>query len=368
MCERERGAGDQDCLVTVLVPTYGRSAKLERCIQSIVDNRHPSFRVVIIDQTEGSPCLNIAHDGRVQHVRVPFRGKSRALNLGLKLTRSPFIALTDDDTEVDPNWIEDGLEALCRSERTGLVFGAVNPSADHAEDGYVPTFRPRRAKRVSHGSAVAIPGVGMGANMFARAEAVRTVGGWDVALGPGGLLRSGDDWDLAYRLVTHGYEIRINPRPTVTHFGSRSVEDGAASNLVYDNFFGVGAGIAKYLRCGEPSIAIAAARTLGRCSVDVLKGMALSGRPRNGRRFFALARGFGAGWSAGIDRESRLFIDSSVEERFDAPDTERADWAPAIEQPAAGHGSRSSSRWSEHCDDEPNLIGMAGLARPPRQS
>ncbi|MGE0600116.1 MAG: glycosyltransferase family 2 protein [Dehalococcoidia bacterium] len=298
--------------VTVLVPTNGRTEQLNRCIQSIVNNRYTCFRVVVLDQTEDTRRLDIRDNRNVEHVFVSQKGKARALNFGLNFADTPFIALTDDDTVVDENWIQRGVDALCCDKGIGLIFGSVNPAPEPGDDSFIPSFMPQEAKEIVRASAIAIPGVGMGANMFARTQAVRSIGGWDAALGPGSHFRSGDDWDLAFRMAIRGFKVGVSPGPAVTHWGSRSLSNGAASTLIYNNFYGVGAGAAKFVRSGELAIVPAAAKTLAKCAWDVFSSVVHSGRPRHARRFLALSRGFREGWTVPIDTSARKFVDTAM--------------------------------------------------------
>jgi glycosyltransferase involved in cell wall biosynthesis len=94
--------------ITVVIPTVGR-ALLETCLQSLVAASAWPARVIAVDQSS-SPVVavwlgNLRSLGlQAEHVPSCQRGRAAAVNRGLERVRTRFVALTDDDCTVAPDW------------------------------------------------------------------------------------------------------------------------------------------------------------------------------------------------------------------------------------------------------------------------
>src|SRR6185436_19207953 len=100
----------RDVDVSVLVPTKERPELLHACIRSILASDHPSFEVLIIDQSK-EPYSG-THDPRVDVRHSQARGKSAALNEALGRAKGRFLAFTDDDCTVSSDWLAKGQSLL----------------------------------------------------------------------------------------------------------------------------------------------------------------------------------------------------------------------------------------------------------------
>jgi len=98
-------------VVSIVVPTYNRAARLHECLASLTRLEYPreSFEVIVVD--DGSPT-------RVDDVLEPFRnqldltllvqcnrGPGAARNMGAAHARGALIAFIDDDCRADPQWL-----------------------------------------------------------------------------------------------------------------------------------------------------------------------------------------------------------------------------------------------------------------------
>ena len=76
-------------LVSVIVPIYAVERYLERCLQSIVDQRHRPLEVVLVDDGSLGGCEEII---RKFDARWPFIRSIRQANQGLSAARNTGIA------------------------------------------------------------------------------------------------------------------------------------------------------------------------------------------------------------------------------------------------------------------------------------
>jgi GT2 family glycosyltransferase len=117
-------------LVSVVVPTCGRLAQLERCLDAleVQDVPREMYEVLVVDDSahgEATPLVErFAREATMQLrcIRAgPRSGPARARNVGWRAARGGIIAFTDDDCIPTPRWLRAGLTAVVTS---GGVDGA----------------------------------------------------------------------------------------------------------------------------------------------------------------------------------------------------------------------------------------------------
>lgn len=120
--------------VSVVVPTYNRSALLRSTVNSVLnqDTQVP-FDVVVIDNNSSDDTRDVvqslmeSHPGRVHYVFERKQGNAHARNRGVEEARGSIIAFVDDDVTVDTNWVT-SLKTILDSRRDlSFVGGKVLP-------------------------------------------------------------------------------------------------------------------------------------------------------------------------------------------------------------------------------------------------
>lgn len=96
--------------VSVVVPTYGRPARLDRCLAALArQDLGRSFEVVVVDDGGPEPLddLVAGHRGTlaVTLVRQRNAGPAAARNAGAARASGRVLAFTDDDCEPDVGWL-----------------------------------------------------------------------------------------------------------------------------------------------------------------------------------------------------------------------------------------------------------------------
>lgn len=97
----------------IIVPTHNRPDGLARCLDSIARLRYPrtDFEVIIVDDGSHVSVTPTIDDARRRHrldvtlVRQDNAGPAAARNTGAARARARYLAFTDDDCEVDPEWL-----------------------------------------------------------------------------------------------------------------------------------------------------------------------------------------------------------------------------------------------------------------------
>jgi glycosyltransferase involved in cell wall biosynthesis len=118
--------------ISVIVPTIGRPAQLERTLQALLaqtlDRR--LYEVIVVDDASGEPYEWLP--ARVRLVRRSSRGgPGGARNTGVAEASGEFIAFTDDDCIVPAEWLSSLLAAFHQFPSASAVGGPLMPSPSH---------------------------------------------------------------------------------------------------------------------------------------------------------------------------------------------------------------------------------------------
>lgn len=92
--------------VTIIIPAYNEEKSIEKTVTSILASDYPDFEVFVIDDGSTDKTFEIAkkfEGDKVKVFRKKNKGKSSALNFGIKKAKTELIFTMDADTRVDPN-------------------------------------------------------------------------------------------------------------------------------------------------------------------------------------------------------------------------------------------------------------------------
>ncbi|HEX6850094.1 MAG TPA: glycosyltransferase family A protein [Candidatus Polarisedimenticolaceae bacterium] len=285
---------------SVLVPTRGRPDLAAACVASVLAQDHPSFELVLSDQSDddrtfAAATAAAAGNPRLTIVRAPGRGRSRALNAGLPACRGAWIVMTDDDCEPEPGWLLALDREAARAPERAAIVGRVVPGPVEPGKADPPATLDEPEPRDWRGRVdrdLVYPNFAIPRAAFAE------LGRFDVRLGVGTPIPGGEDNDFGYRLLRSGYALLYRPGPTVVHRAWRSHEERLALKRAY----GVGQGgfYAKHLARGDAFVAWRLARDLFR-NARAAGGAAIRGNRTGARGHLAYLSGLGTGlWRMGI--------------------------------------------------------------------
>jgi len=132
-------------------------------------------------------------------------------NLGARACTADIIAFVDDDCVIEPGFA--GLAARRFAEDSGL--GGLTGRARSVPDGYWNRVYDLLLFGPVAGDAAAVDTVHFACVMCIRRAALETVGGFDASL------RTGEDCDLAERLILGGWRTLYAPELRVAHHHGR---------------------------------------------------------------------------------------------------------------------------------------------------
>jgi cellulose synthase/poly-beta-1,6-N-acetylglucosamine synthase-like glycosyltransferase len=194
--------------VSILVPAFNEARVLDRALESLVRLDYPEYEIVVIDDGSTDATLEVAKEweGRAAgvEVRVVTRrngGKARALNLGIEVSRHPFVMAMDADSRIEPRTLKAAIPHF-RDPIVGAVAGNVKVENRVSLLTWLQALEyveglnmPRRAQ-----GFLATVNIVPGPVGVFRREALEEVGGYDTDT-------FAEDADLTLKLVTRGWKV-----------------------------------------------------------------------------------------------------------------------------------------------------------------
>ena len=240
--------------VDVVIPTFRRPEKLERCLDAINHQTIAPSSIIVIDDSEKD------------------LGPAISRNLGWKKGSSDIVAFTDDDCVPSSNWIESILNSF-EDDGVDVIEGSVTTG----DGGVLLSMDPHPGDRWNRFKT---------ANMAYRREVLEEIGGFDERY-----FIHREDTDIAWRALASGFSITWTPECLVHHPDRAGVQRimPRSEILLYRcdsrKYAEVAAGMISFdaLRNGSLKEMRKSLRTYQDEFVDPLSGM---------ERFFLWTRGF----------------------------------------------------------------------------
>ena len=115
----------QNPLVSVIIPTYNRSATIMRAVDSVLIQNYRRLELIVIDDgsDDGTAALlrPLAGSGRLRLISQPNRGVSAARNSGITASKGLLVAFLDSDDEWLPGKLEVQVDYFRRNPEAVLV-------------------------------------------------------------------------------------------------------------------------------------------------------------------------------------------------------------------------------------------------------
>ena len=278
------------CRFSFVIATLDDDGDLGPCLQSMAELLPPQdeggFEVIVVDQNQDDRLLGVlapfTERLSLRHVRVPFRGASRARNLGAREARGAWVGFPDDDCRLLP----EVLQQVAQIAADPAVKVVTGQTVD--ESGHPNLLRWGLQQRVL--TRWNMFSCLTEATLFVDRTLFLAVGGFDEALGPGAPYPAAEGVELMQRLLTHpqsGLAV-YNPRVQMQHPSKIPPWNEWAVSRFYSSAVGDGAVVAKHR---SANFLWWAARTL----VSALL-QALFHRGPRGRAFFKRIQGLLAGY------------------------------------------------------------------------
>jgi O-antigen biosynthesis protein len=213
--------------VTVVICTHNRPSQLERCLQALQAIDYSHYSTVVVDSASNSDAAKaIVSRYGSEYVISPFKGVSRARNVGTRQARNDIVAYLDDDMVPHSGWLSSLVDEFV-DNRVMAVTGPVLPlnlrASGEAELGLalnishwgprrfqIDRFSPKWFERANFG------GLGDG-NFAIRRSAYDRLPSFDERLGRGATISGGEEHYAYYSLLEIGFKIAYAPLAVVFH-------------------------------------------------------------------------------------------------------------------------------------------------------
>ena len=118
-------------LVSIVVPVYNTPvARLRRCFASLLGQDYPNMELIVVDDGSDGPCAAALEelrdsDARVRLISGGHKGVSHARNVGIEASHGEWVAFSDADDAVEPDFLSDALR-VALAEGSDFVCGSVD--------------------------------------------------------------------------------------------------------------------------------------------------------------------------------------------------------------------------------------------------
>ena len=128
-----------DTGVDIVMPIYNREKTVGKAIESVLNQTHKNFRLIIVDDgsRDGTEeiCRKYLNDERVIYHKVLHGGISRALNAGILIATAEYIARQDSDDEWMPWHLDFLLNELEQNDKLDIIGSKVDADRSKLQGG-----------------------------------------------------------------------------------------------------------------------------------------------------------------------------------------------------------------------------------------
>lgn len=106
--------------VTVIIPNYNGCHYMEPCLTSLKEQTFKDFQILVVDNasTDESVAYVKEHCPDIRVIVLDKNyGFSKAVNVGIRHSKTPYVILLNNDTKADPHYIEEMVKAIEQSPR-----------------------------------------------------------------------------------------------------------------------------------------------------------------------------------------------------------------------------------------------------------
>jgi GT2 family glycosyltransferase len=201
--------------ISIVIPTYNRPASLHNCLMAMSQLRYSRerFEVVIVDDGGLDDLAPLVHRNalalNIRLLRQSNTGPAGARNAGATAARHEYLAFTDDDCLVDPDWLRELAKPLQAHPNALIGGGSINalPRNRYAEASHTILEVVNDHFNSNHQRCTFFPSN----NIAMPRRNYLEVGGFDPAF------RWSEDRDLCDRWSAKGWPLVYAPAALISH-------------------------------------------------------------------------------------------------------------------------------------------------------
>ena len=193
--------------ISLIVPAYNEEKSISQCIASLQALDYPDFEVIVVDDGSRDRTLEISRSmegPRVKVLHQENKGKSEALNTGIRAASGTIILTIDADTRLNPTALRSISARFEGNPRLGAVAGNVKVDAPKGllkmiqDLEYTTSIGYIRKAQSVLGAVLIVPGP----VAAIRKEIIEKVGGFSSAT-------FAEDFDMTLAVLKAGYKVQF---------------------------------------------------------------------------------------------------------------------------------------------------------------
>ena len=110
--------------ISVIIPNYNGEKIIDGCIQSLLKQEYKDFNIIVVDNNSADDSVKIIEERYPSITLIKNKenlGFAAAVNIGIKASKSDFVALLNNDTEVDEKWLVNLYSVISKDDK---IFSA----------------------------------------------------------------------------------------------------------------------------------------------------------------------------------------------------------------------------------------------------
>lgn len=236
--------------ISIVILNHNGCDFLKPCLESILLSNYSNFEIIIVDNGSTDKSLLFLEEVYRETDKISIIKKDKnygvgaGRNFGLAQVQGEYVIFLDNDTVVDPYWIEGFFEAFDSDERIGLAQSKIlnmvqRNKFDHAGD-YLTSFgflAERSGGGIDSGQFNKVDNIfnAKGAAFMVKRSIFAEVGIFD-----DGFFMYLEETDFCWRVWLAGYRVVFAPRSVVWHAFATPLKD---EKKYYSNY------IVRYYGC-----------------------------------------------------------------------------------------------------------------------
>ncbi|MCD6385079.1 glycosyltransferase [Candidatus Sumerlaeota bacterium] len=205
---------DELPFVSIVIPIYRSESTLAKCLDSIMRLNYPEERreIIIVDNNSPDNSRRIAEQYPVKIIDEPHQGRAFARNTGVRASAGDWIAFTDSDCMVEPNWLMKFAHSIKTHPEIAIFGGEIDSVALSSDMKQFFLEESILAQQdAMNGDMLLFPFV-ITANAMIRRSVFDKVGLFDTNL------ITAEDTEWGWRAHFSGFKMHYCPEVVVKHF------------------------------------------------------------------------------------------------------------------------------------------------------
>ncbi|GAB4129687.1 MAG: hypothetical protein OHK0045_04890 [Raineya sp.] len=121
---------------SLIIPTYNRANLIPKNLQSILEQSHQDFEVIIVDDgstdnTQAVVC-NFLNE-KIHYFKIPNGERAKARNFGIQQAKGEFVSFLDSDDLLLPNYFEEATHFILQNPQSvffSLAYQVTDPQGN----------------------------------------------------------------------------------------------------------------------------------------------------------------------------------------------------------------------------------------------